>query len=349
MELTRRGFIAGAGVMASGMVCGAHAYSDRLRGSLRSGDTGDRAQPNAREKTSVASHDPNLLAFLSDIHLLDNTVRWNDGPVQSSVVLPQLVSEILALRPLPANAVVFGDFSASCGWEEDFRLAAACLKPLSDAGIVLSFAMGNHDNRASFLKVFPDYKTRLLLPERIVSKVSTPNADIILLDTLKSRPGREWAEPDKDGNLVEGTMDGAQREWLRDALAAATRPTFIGAHHRAQEPGIVKEVVNASNVYGYIFGHEHVVAEGFLHDGYVNSRTVQTATLPSGGYWGDIGYALFRTFEDRAELTFRQTDFYFNRLWQDRPRPKNWRERVRMHDGRTMTFWYDKPGNFYEG
>lgn len=181
MELTRRGFIAGAGAMASGMVGGAHAYSDRLRGSLRSGDTGDRAQPNAREKTSVASHDPNLLAFLSDIHLLDNTVRWNDGPVQSSVVLPQLVSEILALCPLPANAVVFGDFSASCGWEEDFRLAAACLKPLSDAGIVLS-----------------------------------------------------W-----------------------------------------------------------------------------------------------------------------QTDFYFNRLWQDRPRPKNWRERVKMHDGRTVTFWYDKPEDFY--
>ena len=113
MELTRRGFIAGAGVMASGMVGGAHAYSDRLRGSLRSGDTGDRAQPNAREKTSVASHDPNLLAFLSDIHLLDNTVRWNDGPVQSSVVLPQLVSEILALCPLPANAVVFG--ALRCG------------------------------------------------------------------------------------------------------------------------------------------------------------------------------------------------------------------------------------------
>ena len=156
-ELTRRGFIAGAGAAAYSSLCGC---------------AGTRC---------IAGHDPNLIAFLSDIHLHDNTVRWNDGPVQSSVVLPQLVSEILALRPLPANAVVFGDFSASCGWEEDFRLAAACLKPLSDAGIVLS-----------------------------------------------------W-----------------------------------------------------------------------------------------------------------------QTDFYFNRLWQDRPRPKNWRERVKMHDGRTVTFWYDKPEDFY--
>ena len=293
------------------------------------------------------NHDPNLMVFLSDIHLLDNTVRWKNGSAQSSAALPQLVSEILALRPLPANAVMFGDFSASSGWEEDFRLAAKILKPLSDAGIALSFAMGNHDNRMSFLKVFPEYKSRLLLPERIVSKVSTPNADLVLLDTLKTRPGREWGEPGGAGSFVEGTIDAAQRTWLADTLASARRPTFVGAHHPAQEPGIVKEVVNAPTVFGYIFGHDHVVAEGFLHDGYANSRTVQTATLPSGGFWGDIGYALFRTFEDRTELTFRQTDFYFNRRWPDRPRPKNWQERVRMHDGRTVTFWYDKPINFY--
>ena len=90
------------------------------------------------------------------------------------------------------------------------------------------------------------------------------------------------------------------------------------------------------------------IAEGFLHDGYSNSQTVQTATLPSGGYWGDIGYALLRTFPDRAELTFRQTDFYFNRRWAERPRQKNWLARVNAHDGRQVVFWYDKPGNFYK-
>ena len=320
MELTRRDFLVGAGA-----TCGATV---------------------APRRPVV---DPNLVAFLSDIHLLDNAVRWQNGPTQSSEVLPQLVSEILAIRPLPANAVVLGDFSASCGWVEDFRLAAAFLRPLADAGVALSFAMGNHDNRACFLKVFPDYKARLLMPDRIVSKVSTPNADLILLDTLKSRPGMDWAEPAQEGNFVEGTIDGAQREWLRGELAAATRPTFVCAHHRAQEVGIVREIVTAPSVFGYIFGHDHVVDENFLHDGYSNSQTVQTATLPSGGYWGDIGYALFRTYRDRAELTFRQTDFYFNRLWRDRPRPKNWLERVKMHNGRMVTFWYDKPVNFYNG
>ena len=334
MALTRRVFLASAGATCFGAAAetaALHAAAPRMESRHLGGD----------------EYDPNLMVFLSDIHQHDNTVRWKNGPTQANLVLPQLVKEILTLRPLPAHAVVFGDFSASCGWIEDFRLAAAALKPLSDAGIALTFGMGNHDNRQSFMQVFPAYKKRCLVPGRIVSKVSTPNADLILLDTLKSRDGEDWAEPTNKGSHVEGAIDATQRNWLRETLAAATRPTFVGAHHDAREVGIVKEIVTTPTVFGYIFGHEHVWDEGFLHYGYSDSRTVQTATLPSGGFWGDIGYALFRTFENRAELTVRQTDFYFNRRWQDKPRPKNWTERVKMHDGRKVTFWYDKPGNFY--
>lgn len=301
----------------------------------------------APDNVSGMTHDPNLVVFLADIHQHDNTERWKDLPTHANVVLPQLLKEILALRPLPANAVVFGDFSALSGWIEDFRIAAAALKPLSDSGIALTFGMGNHDNRLNFMRVFPDYKERCLVPGRIVSKLSTPNADLIMLDTLKSFDGEEWSEPTVRGSFVEGTIDAAQRTWLNDTLVAAKRPTFVGAHHSAREVGIVKEIVTAPTVCGYIFGHEHIWNESFLHYGYGDSRTVQTATLPSGGFWGDIGYALFKTFNDHAELTVRQTDFWFNRRWQGKPCPKNWAERVRMHDGRKVTFWYDKPGNFY--
>lgn len=326
MLLARREFIAGAGAFA--------AFP---------------AFPAARQ-TRAAGLDPNLMVFFADVHQHDGRAHWPDWQyTQANKVFPGLVAEVLRLRPLPANAVVFGDFSTSFGWEEDFRLAAAALKPLADAGIGLTLGMGNHDNRAAFMRVFPDYAARCLVPGRIVSKVSTPNADFIMLDTLKARDGKDWAEPTEEGNHVEGAMDAAQRAWLRETLSNATRPTFVGAHHRAQEVGIVPELVAAPTVYGYIFGHEHTWADGFLHDGYANSRTVQTATLPSGGFWGDIGYALFRTFPDRAELTVRQTDFWFNRRWPEKPRPKNWGERVRMHNGRTITFWYDKPSNFYKG
>ena len=326
MALTRQEFIAGAGAFA--------AWS---------------AFPAARA-SCPAPLDPNLMVFFSDVHQHDGKAHWPDWPyTQANKVFPELVAEVMRLNPLPANAVVFGDFSTSFGWEEDFRLAAAALKPLTDAGVKLTLGMGNHDNRAAFMRVFPGYRSRCLVPGRIVSKVSTPNADLIMLDTLKAHSGKDWAEPTEAGNHVKGEIDATQRAWLRKTLSASTRPTFVGAHHRAQEVGIVPELVAAPTVYGYIFGHEHISADGFLHDGYANSRTVQTATLPSGGFWGDIGYALFRTFADRAELTFRQTGFWFNRPWPEKPRPKNWRERVRMHNGRKVTFWYDKPGDFYKG
>ena len=76
-----------------------------------------------------------------------------------------------------------------------------------------------------------------------------------------------------------------------------------------------------------------------LATNYVNCET----------HFGKVNLTLFKTFPDRAELTVRQTDFWFNRRWPEKPRPKNWRERVIRHDGRTITFWYDKPSNFYKG
>lgn len=152
------------------------------------------------------------------------------------------------------------------------------------------------------------------------------------------------APPAHDPNLMVFLSDIHQHD---NTVRWQDGSTFVGAHHDAREVGIVKEIVTAPSVFGYVFGHEHVWDESFLHYGYGDSRTVQTATLPSGGFWGDIGYALFKTLEDRAELTVRQTDFYFNRRWQDKPRPKNRTERVKSHDGRKVTFWYDKPTNFY--
>ena len=252
------------------------------------------------------------------------------------------------MRPLPANVVVFGDLSATCGWKEDYLIVASTLKPLSDAGINITLGMGNHDNRANFLKAFPDYRARMLMGDRVVSKVSTPNADLILLDSLKTRPGMEWAEADGKGNPGEGEVSAAQRELLREMLAGTTRPTFVGAHHSAEECGIRKEIVMSGSVFGYIYGHLHEWRTRYLHDGtFANSQTVQTATLPSAGYYGDLGYATFRTFPDRAVLSLRQDDFFFNRQWPGKPRPKNWAERVKMNAGASVTFWYDKPGNFY--
>ena len=288
----------------------------------------------------VGTHDPNLAVFLSDIHCNGRTKGWVQ---HQHPILRRYVAEILQMRPLPANVVVFGDFSASKGWTEDFRLAREILQPLMDAGIRFTCGMGNHDKRRNFLSVFPEYEDRLLVKDRIVSKIELPHCDFIMLDSLREKEGEA-------SNFVDGRVDGDQLAWLRGEIAAAKRPLFIGAHHDVRECGIRKEIATGPTVCGYVFGHEHVWAEGYVHDGtYGNSQTVQTATLPSAGYYGDVGYALFRTFPDRAELTLRQDDFFFNRDWCAKgfPRPKNWQARIDAHKDAKVTFYYEKTPDYW--
>ncbi len=56
---------------------------------------------------------------------------------------------------------------------------------------------------------------------------------------------------------------------------------------------------------------------------------------------------VFRMFDDRAELTLKQDDFFFNRDWKE-PRPKNWLARVEAHRNTKIVFYYEKPGNFWK-
>ena len=193
MKLTRRGFLVGGCATVA-----ASAVADAAR--------------------TVGMHEPNLAVFLSDIHCNGKYAgRWVQ---HQHPILKRYVAEILAMRPLPANVVVFGDFSASCGWKEDFALAREILQPLMDAGITLTCGMGNHDKRRNFLTVFPEYADRLLVKDRIVSKIEFPRCDFIMLDSLREKEG-------DGGNFVDGKVDGEQLAWLRAEIAAGARFAFI--------------------------------------------------------------------------------------------------------------------------
>ena len=157
----------------------------------------------------VGTHDPNLAVFLSDIHCNGRTKGWVQ---HQHPILRRYVAEILQMRPLPANVVVFGDFSASRGWKEDFALARDILRPLMDAGIRLTCGMGNHDKRRNFLVVFPEYADRLLVKDRIVSKIELPHCDFIMLDSLREKEGGT-------SNFVDGRIEGDQLAWLRGEIA----------------------------------------------------------------------------------------------------------------------------------
>ena len=259
---------------------------------------------DAAQKRGVL--DGNLAAFISDMHV--NGLR-KEVPTHcyEEECLRKTVAKILALDPLPANVVCFGDIAYHWGQPEDYPLAASILKPLTDAGIKLTLGMGNHDRRGNFLHVWPEYAKTSPVKGRIVSKVELPHVDLLMLDTLNA------LEVEKFKKSNPGEMDDAQREWLRETLKAATKPVLTCAHHKPNEGkvNLAGLLLESAACKGHIHGHWHKLARHFMHKGWDPQSVKPYVGLPSTGHWGDIGFATMRTFPDRVEITNHQDDFFF--------------------------------------
>ena len=94
-------------------------------------------------------HDPNLAVLVSDLHV--NGLK-SEVPTHQyeEACFSKTIAAILALDPLPANVVCFGDIAYHWGQREDYVLAFQLMKPIVDAGIKLTLGMGNHDRRGNF-------------------------------------------------------------------------------------------------------------------------------------------------------------------------------------------------------
>jgi len=254
--------------------------------------------------------DENLVALFADLHA--TTIKNN--PHQREGVA-QCVRDVLALNPRPANVLFYGDLSFNHGDTNDYRLLKELVKPLEDAGVRWSACFGNHDRRGSFLSVFTDRKLEPpLVPDRFVTVVKTPHADFVLLDSCLE-------------GSVNGGLDDAQRAWLQQTLARATKPVFVGAHHPIGETGVAGMLASNAVYAAYIYGHNHAWRPQ-LQNG------VDTLCLPSTGHWGDIGYVLVNLAADGATFTLRQRDYYAPRpaATPEEIKPE-WKERVRKNDG----------------
>jgi hypothetical protein len=264
--------------------------------------------------------DENVVALFADLHVTNDT----NNPHQRAGV-EQRVREVLALNPRPANVLFYGDLAFNRGETNDYRLLKELVKPLEEAGIRWSAAMGNHDRRAAFLSVFPGRQGEPpLVPGRLVSLVKTPHADFILLDSSLEGP-------------VNGGVDDAQRAWLQEALAHAAKPVFVGAHHSLGETGLGGLLTSSTFGAGYIYGHNHLWRPQ-------TQGGVETLCLPSTGHWGDIGYVLVKLSQDGAEFTLCQRDYYI-------PRPAakpedvkpEWKQRVQKNDGSQWRVAFKRP------
>ena len=253
--------------------------------------------------------DPDLAVFISDLHI--NGLIEED---HREVFLRRTVRDILALRPRPSNVVCLGDIAYLWGMPEDYVRVKGILRPLYDAGIKVTLGMGNHDRRDRFLEQWPEYAKSSPIAGRIVSKVEMPRVSIIVLDSLNARP-IEY----KKGTFP-GELDDAQREWLAAELSAATKPVFVCAHHGIKEDNVAlaSTVVNAKACKGYVNGHWHRWRNDYAYASH-RGRFLKHVCLPSTGHWGDIGFATFRAFGDRAVMSLTQVDYFNGRPGDSQP------------------------------
>ncbi len=123
-----------------------------LAGCMAAGAVGCTTAVAGRKGTL----DPYAVGVISDVH---TGLPWVKQQYRTGMEYPwmpaaakRLVAEILSLHNPPANIIGLGDISLAFGEAGDYEVVAEVLKPLTDAGITVTHAMGNHDIRAEFLK-----------------------------------------------------------------------------------------------------------------------------------------------------------------------------------------------------
>ena len=292
---------------------------------------------------AAGDHDPNLSVFISDLHVPARGVapedpRDADFPDQMYNCLESVVDEILAMRPLPSSVVCFGDIAYLKGRVEEYKTSEPLLRRIENAGVRLVLGMGNHDHRAAFLEVWPEYRDKTLVPGYVVSEVSLGTCDLVMLDTLWDN-GNPGTYNRGDGNLTDAMLDFVENE-----LGKRTRPFLLAGHQAPGEIAVGKvELLNwvakLGKCCGYVHGHNHAWGRSSVYLWYGSFPVKRVAALPSTGFWGDIGYALCRTSKDRAKVELVQKDFYFPR-YRKINRPPIWDNMVRENNGSTCEFLY---------
>ena len=283
-----------------------------------------------------ARFDDSLSVLISDMHV--------GGPGSNRVhqkgLLSATVGRILEMRPLPRRVIGFGDLAFLHGLKCDYEMSYPIMKRLTDAGIEVYNGLGNHDRRPAFFDCYPDEVKKSLVPGYAVYRIETPHVDFVMLDSLNDR---------SEGGTGGGRLSDAQQEWLKAELPRWSRPVLVGAHHGGYELKLGRyslhgQLARMPAVKGYVFGHVHRWSAGYAA-GYGwggAQRVLRTVSLPSLGYWGDIGWAEFRTEPDKATLTLRQNDFFFARPvgWGEgvKTRPPEWDDIVAANRGASCVF-----------
>jgi Icc protein len=251
-----------------------------------------------RPATRVAEYPrpDHFLLHISDTHLLASGGRLYDL-VDSERHLRELFAELEASEGRPEAIVFTGDL-ADKGEMDAYQRLRAIVEPVaSRLGAQVIWAMGNHDDRASFRSIlFGEFPS-----DRPVDRVYDVNGlRVITLDT--SVPGHHYGE-----------VTGSQLDWLAEELATpAPHGTILAMHHppipsvldlavsvELRDQTELAEVLMGSDVRSIIAGHLHYSSTAMFAGIPVSvaSATCYTQDLnvPVGGTRGRDGARAFNT------------------------------------------------------
>ncbi len=209
-------------------------------------------------------------ALLSDTHIPGNPANEYRGfrPFENTLKAISQVSEIR-----PDGVVICGDLARLEGEMADYENLKRLLDPLPE-GIPVGLALGNHDNRRNFLKVFPKPPQAQDVKDKHVVVLETAAARLILLDSLFLV------------NQVAGLLGRAQRWWLEGFLRnASPLPTILFVHHTLDDgdgslldaPRLFDIIRDKRIVKAIVYGHSHVYS-------YRKEGDIDLINIPALGY-----------------------------------------------------------------
>ena len=264
------------------------------------------------------------VVFLSDLHI--HAEDYQIGHLQ------KIVHQLLSMNPLPEHVVCLGDLAHLTGQIADYESLKPLLEPLQQAGIQLTLAMGNHDRREEFAQVFPEQAAQSCLKDRYTYKISLPEVDILVLDSLNQGD-------DKTTWITPGILDEEQKNWLQQELNGRQKPVLVCAHHPIHELGIESMLVSCPQCCGYIHGHDHRWRPDWSILNYKTPLVMRRLCLPSAAFWGDIGYCVMHILPDKLTVELHQDDFFFPEpLPENQEVPVQWKMIVEDHQGQTCSF-----------
>jgi 3',5'-cyclic AMP phosphodiesterase CpdA len=209
----------------------------------------------AAARTAPAASDPLApgagirLALLSDTHIpADRTNAYRGFRPWEN--LQRIVAEVVAAQP--QGVILCGDAARFDGQLADYEQLRSLLEPLAAVAPVY-IALGNHDDRTHFLRVFPQPPG--LRPDaggKHVTVIEFPTLRLLVLDSLLYV------------DRVAGLLGQAQRRWLARSLPEIQdRPAVIFVHHTLGDGD--GDLLDADRLFHLLAPHPHVKAIFYGH------------------------------------------------------------------------------------